>query len=335
MKISPKIFLPTLVMLALSSSFYAHSSETVKVIAGNGDAGFKDGTDARLNKPIRLAPFGPGKILIADITNNAIRIVTKDGTVTTIVGGPDKQGYQDGPADQAMLNGPHGVALSKDGIIAVAGASSHMIRLITPAILEGNKTGYMVSSLSGINGETGFRDGPAKQALFNSPHGIVWDNDGGLLVVDIGNAAIRKIKDGQVTTVLTAENPAMSMPIDIAPGAEGSFLIADAGNNSALRWWPSTGQVEIVATDHDLKVPHGVAEDKNGAVYVAEIGSHQISRLSQGHKDVVAGTGEAGKAVNELDKPAAVLVHDGLVWIADLNNHRISIVPVSSKKPLK
>ena len=44
----------------------------IRVIAGNGEAGFADGTtDARFNKPIRLAPFGPGKILIADINNHA------------------------------------------------------------------------------------------------------------------------------------------------------------------------------------------------------------------------------------------------------------------------
>ena len=29
-----------------------------------------------------------------------------------------------------------------------------------------------------------------------------------------------------------------------------------------------------------------------------------------------------------LYKPAAVLVHDGHLWIADLGNHRISVVPI-------
>lgn len=224
-----------------------------------------------------------------------------------------------------MFNGPHGVAVSPTGVIAVAGASSHLVRLITPT-----DKGYIVSTIAGIDGETGLRNGPAEQALFNSPHGLAWDNDGGLLIVDIGNAAIRRIQDGMVTTVLTADAPEMAMPIDIAAAANGSFLIADAGYNTALRWYPG-GKVETVPTDSDLKVPHGVAEDSTGAVYVAEIGSHQIARLINGHKVSVAGTGIAGNAVDQLNKPAAVLVHDGILWIADLSNHRISIVSLTEK----
>lgn len=311
-----------LIALLGMTPFLSAQAADLRVIAGNGEAGFKDGKDGHLNKPIRLAPFGPGRILVADISNHAIRIVSKDGTVTTLAGGPDKQGHKDGPAMEAMFDSPHGVAVSKDGVIAVAGASSHLIRLITPT-----KDGYEVSTLAGISGETGLQDGPAAQALFNSPHGLVWDNDGGLLIVDIGNARIRRIKDGMVSTVLTADVPEMVMPIDIAPGGNGSFLIADAGNNSALRWWLG-GKIEVVATDDDLKVPHGVAEGPDGAVYVAEIGRHQIARLLNGHRDSFAGTGTEGNAADQLNKPAAVLVHDGLLWIADLNNHRISVVPL-------
>lgn len=313
-----------MIFLALAPFTPSHA-EQLSVISGNGEAGFKDGKDACFNKPIRLAPFGAGKILVADIGNHAIRVVSKDGTVSTIAGGPDKQGHKDGPASDAMFNGPHGVAVSPDGLIAVAGASSHLVRLITQT-----DHGYNVSTIAGIDGETGLQDGPAEQALFNSPHGLAWDNDGGLLVVDIGNARIRRIKDGIVTTVLTSDGTAMAMPIDIAPAANGSFVIADAGNNTALRWTPK-GKIETVATDSDLKVPHGVAEDSNGAVYVAEIGSHQIARLQHGHKDSVAGTGVAGNASDQLNKPAAVLVHDGMLWIADLSNHRIIIMPIDKK----
>ncbi|MBL4800265.1 MAG: hypothetical protein JKY45_00125 [Emcibacter sp.] len=318
----PRIFIVFLLGLCPFISSYAAE---MSVIAGNGEAGFKDGKEARFNKPIRLSPFGPGRILVADIGNHAIRIVSKDGTVTTIAGGPDKQGHKDGPAKDAMFNGPHGVAVSPEGIIAVAGASSHVIRLITPT-----DHGYMVSTIAGVEGETGLRNGPAKQALFNSPHGLSWDDQGGLLIVDIGNSAIRRIKDGVVTTVLTSDVPEMAMPIDIAPAAKGAFLIADAGNNTALRWHPN-GPIEIIATDKPLKVPHGVAQGLNGAVYVAEIGHHQISRLKNGHKTSVAGTGTAGKATNQLNKPAAVLVHDGILWIADLSNHRIAIVPLTEE----
>jgi hypothetical protein len=49
-----------------------------------------------------------------------IRIVHRDGRAETLAGGPEKQGYKDGPADQARFKSPHGVAVRNDGAIAVA-----------------------------------------------------------------------------------------------------------------------------------------------------------------------------------------------------------------------
>jgi len=52
-----------------------------------------------------------------------------------------------------------------------------------------------------------------------------------------------------------------------------------------------------------------------------------VTRLGvDGGVSVVAGTGIAGLETEQLNKPAAVLVHDGYLWIADLGNHRISVV---------
>lgn len=314
------------IVIAMTSlSACAPTFDNLKSVAGNGEAGFVEGKDARLNKPIRMAPFGPGKILVADISNHAIRIVSKDGEVTTIAGGPDKAGHKDGLASEAMFNGPHGVAVSKEGVIAVAGASSHAVRLLTPT---GNG-GYVVSTLAGIPGESGMQDGPVDKALFNSPHGLVFDNDGSLLVVDIGNGSIRRIKDGMVTTILPAGTDGMVMPIDIGHANDGTFLIADAGNNKALSW-DGGKTVTAVAMDRELKTPHGVWGGPDGSVYVAEMGTHNIVRLKDGKATIVAGTSKEGSDDLSLNKPAAVLVHDGLLWIADLNNHRIMAVSLGS-----
>jgi hypothetical protein len=297
----------------------------LRVLAGNGEVGFVDGTDARFNKPIRMAPFGPGMILVADIENHAIRTVSLSGDVQTIAGGPDKAGHQDGPAAEAWFESPHGVAVSPEGLIAVAGASSHTVRLITK--VDGV---YQVTTVAGVPGESGFREGPAATALFNSPHGVAWDAEGGLLVVDIGNAKIRRIMDGMVTTVAAADTSIIVMPIDLMPATDGTYLIADAGIQKALRWSPGN-QGTVIAPDTVLAMPHGVADDADGNVYVAEIRAHQVMQLSaENVAKRVAGTGVAGSGPEQLDKPAAVLVHDGYLWIADLNNHRISVVSLES-----
>jgi len=298
----------------------------IRVIAGNGEAGFADGTaDARFNKPIRLAPFGAGKILVADINNHAIRSVTLEGEVQTLAGAPDKQGHKDGPAAEAGFDSPHGVAVSPGGEIIVAGAASHTVRLFVST-----DDGFEVTTLAGVPGESGLRDGPADQALFNSPHGVIWEADDSVLVVDIGNAAIRRIKDGMVTTVGSAATSKMVMPIDMMPAEDGSYLIADAGTQKILRWSPGE-EGTTLSPETELAMPHGVDDDAHGNVYVAEIRGHQISLLSDGNAArQLAGTGIAGAGADQMDKPAAVLVHDGYLWIADLNNHRISVVPIES-----
>ncbi len=313
----------SLVLLALFCFSTLLSAAEIQVIAGDGEAGFVDGdgSDARFNKPIRLAPFGPGKILIADINNHAIRSVSLDGEVLTLAGGPEKQGHRDGPAEEAGFDSPHGVAVSTDGQIVVAGAASHTIRLF-----KSTDDGYRVTTLAGVPGQSGFQDGPANEALFNSPHGVVWDTEGGVLVVDIGNAAIRLVKDGMVTTLASAVTSKMVMPIDMMPAEDGSYLIADAGIQKILRWSPGE-EGTILAPDTTLAMPHGVDDDTAGNVYVAEIRGQQITALTAGETTKqVAGTGVAGLGPDQLNKPAGVLVHDGYLWIADLGNHRISVV---------
>lgn len=50
--------------------------------------------------------------------------------------------------------------------------------------------------------QSGYRDGPAKQALFKGPRGLAFDRNGNLFVADQGNCAVRKIDPaGNVTTV--------------------------------------------------------------------------------------------------------------------------------------
>ena len=319
------ISIRSLALLVLCCFSIALQADGARVIAGNGEAGFVDGSDARIDKPIRLAPFGPGKIIIADINNHAIRTVSLEGEVVTIAGGPDKKGHKDGPAAEAQFESPHGVAVSPDGRIAVAGAASHTIRLIT--LIDGS---YQVTTLAGVAGQSGFQDGPAAEALFNSPHAVVWDAEGGLLLVDIGNASIRRLKDGVVTTVATAATSNMVMPIDMMPAGDGGYLIADAGSQKVLRWSPGE-QGEVVSPETELAMPHGVAGDADGNVYVAEMRAHQIIQFSDGKMPKqLAGTGVEGLGPEQLNKPAAVLVHDGYLWIADLNNHRISVVALES-----
>jgi sugar lactone lactonase YvrE len=236
------------------------------------------------------------------------------------------------------------VAVSPDGVIAVAEAENHTVRLMTPGkASESGVPEYVVSTLAGVPGEEGMRDGPAAQALFESPHAVAWAADGSLFVVDIGNARIRRVADGTVTTVAgsgesgnadgAALTASFTYPMDIGFAPDGSLAIIDAGTHQLRRWTPN-GEVTTVALDAPLFTPHGVAVAPDGTIYIAEMGAHRVVAVSpEGRVSPVCGTGEPGAGNEQLNRPAAVLVHDGRLWIADLDNHRISVLALEDQSP--
>jgi hypothetical protein len=299
------------------------------VVAGNGTSGFVDGTGAevRFNKPIRLAPFGPDAVLVADIFNHALRVVSVDGRVRTLAGAPERKGHSDGPAAGAWFNSPHGVGVSADGRIAVAEAGNHTLRLLTPDRRAAG--GYTVTTLAGVPGEKGMRNGEASQALFNSPHAALFGANGSLVAPDIGNAVIRRVAAGQVHTMAGEGAERFVYPMDVAWAPDGRLVVADAGAD-VLRLVDLQGGVTTIATSAPLKTPHGVAVGPDGTIYVADMGTHRVLAIdAAGTVRTIAGVaGEAGSDATHLNKPAAVLVHAGRVWIADLDNHRIVTVEV-------
>ena len=324
-----------LLLISHALSYSQQKNETLQIVAGTGKAGFKDGKQAELNKPIRLAPYKGNSVIFADINNHAIRIASIDGEVTTIAGGPDKKGYQDGLASEAKFNSPHGVAYDEvNDVIYVAEAGSNLIRII----IKTKDGKFKVSTLAGIPNEKGFRDGQTDSAKFNSPHAVILAKGGGVYAVDIGNARVRLIKDGIVSTIAgngksgnddgKPDEASFVYAIDIVSDGE-SIFVADAGSNLIRKIIPNLSVTTVQLKD-SLKTPHGIAIDENGNIYIADMGTHRILKINvNGDVIILAGTGEAGPSVNELNKPAAVLVHNGHLWIADLENHQIKTLKLN------
>ena len=310
----------------------------ISVVAGNGEEGFRDGkgAEARMNKPIRLAPLDEDTVVFADINNHAIRTLDADGEVRTLAGGPTMEGHLDGPARDARFDSPHGVAVRSDGAIAVAEASGNTVRLLAPIDQDGERE-YTVTTLGGVPGESGMRDGPAGQALFDAPHAVAWGARGELYVADIGNARLRMIENGMVTTLAGGDETGatdgalgtgtLKYPMDIAVDESGAVWIADAGTLTVRRWRASTG-LDTPFADLEMAMPHGIAVLPE-AVIVAELYGHRLLRIDResGELAAVCGTTEGGMNEGELNKPAAILSHAGLLWIADLGNHRIVTCP--------
>jgi sugar lactone lactonase YvrE len=108
----------------------------VTTFAGTSGAyGHLDGTGsaARFASPKGLAIDSSGNIYVSETINNTIRMITPNGTVTTLAGQSFSTGSADGTGSAALFNGPTSLAVDSQGDVYVADTGNYTIRKITPA----------------------------------------------------------------------------------------------------------------------------------------------------------------------------------------------------------
>jgi sugar lactone lactonase YvrE len=164
---------------------------TITTVAGTGKAGFSgDGGPATEAKVIayHIALDASGNIYFTDTDNNRVRMIDRDGIITTVAGS-GKQGYSGdgGPATKATFEGPWGIAVDGEGILFIADHQNCVVRKVAR-----NGT---ITTVAGT-GEPGFNreKGPATKVMLNDPVGLFVDDDSGVLyITDTFNFRIRAL----------------------------------------------------------------------------------------------------------------------------------------------
>jgi len=110
-------------------------ADTVSILAGTTVEGLKDGPggDGWLAQPSGLAVAGD-RLWFVDAETSALRFLTAAGELSTAVGeGLFDFGHVDGPAGQARMQHPLGVAVLADGRIGIADTYNGAVRRYDPA----------------------------------------------------------------------------------------------------------------------------------------------------------------------------------------------------------
>jgi sugar lactone lactonase YvrE len=169
-------------------------SGTITTVAGTGQEGFSgDGgpaTEAKFEANA-LALDRKGNMYIADTENNRIRKVDRDGIIHTVAG-TGKEGYSGdgGPATEAALNLPTGIAVDGEGNLFIACHHNSRIRKVDK---DGTITTVAGTGQMGFNREKG----PARKVMLNQPWDVYFDDDSGdLYIADSFNSRIRAVSLG-------------------------------------------------------------------------------------------------------------------------------------------
>ena len=213
----------------------------ISTIAGTGVQGSSgDGgpaTSAQLNTPASVL-FSAGNLYISDSSNQRIRRVSSDGTITTIAGnGVTGFSGDGGPATGAALAFPLGMAMDSVGNLYFADGNNNRVRRISPAGVITTVAGNGVGHFAGDQG-------PAVSASLDVPEDVAFDTAGNLYIADAGNNRVRKVDGSGLITTLAgmAENgfsgdggPAtqamLDFPWGLATDATGNVYVADRVNN--------------------------------------------------------------------------------------------------------
>jgi DNA-binding beta-propeller fold protein YncE len=174
------------------------------------------------------------------------------GKLLTVAGviefGDGKVGFSGdgGPASEALLNAPAGVAVDAAGNLYIADAGNHRVRQVDA------QSGVITTVAGGGDDDPGAEPVPATQVALGRPVQLAFDRDGNLLVSDTDRH--------QVVLVGLAAGTVRRLAGNGEVGFSG-----DGGPGPAAR----------------LRAPMGIAVDSAGRVLIADSGNQRLRRVEQ------------------------------------------------------
>jgi uncharacterized protein (TIGR03437 family) len=327
---------------------------TAVIVDPTGVMWIADSGNFRVRKLVQnsvTSVSGNGRDLAFDPSGNVLQVyagtlkrLLPNNTLITLVGEVSFSFHGDGgPAVNAALKSPLGVAVDSSGNLWIADFGNYRVRRVMPngfiSTVVGNYLSDNLQTPSGIaldsagtlyiadraanqirrlpvngtvtaiagTGDPGNNGdgGPALQAQFHTPNGLTVDGFGNLVVADTGNSRIRKI-----------------MPSGLIDAFAGTNVQGYSGNfSSAL-------QAQFIA-------PTALCTGLGGYVYIADTGNHMLRRVSvDGTISAVAGSGvqgysgDGGPALNaKMYLPRGCAVDAiGNVYVADSGNNVVRVV---------
>jgi sugar lactone lactonase YvrE len=293
----------------------SHATGLISTIAGTGLPGYSgDGgpaSAAQLQQPIGIAVDSAGNVFFADNSNNVIReVFRKSGLIETIAGKGTKGWSGDGgPAVNAELNDPLGLALDGAGNLLIADCDNNLLR-------EVNLRAGTISTLaSDISRDFRGDSTPTALADLYHPWGLAVDSAGNVFVADMENSRIREINANSKLSITIAP---LASTTAVATSIDGQTLTISATVSAAVGSGTPSGTVDFY--------DNTTAVDLGQAVLVGGRASLSTTKLAAGSHCIKASySGDGNFAASQ----SSMTVTPALPSICILNTTAAGAVNVS------
>lgn len=331
------------------------ASGTISTVLGTGEAGAD--TPAQLNLPTSVAFDTGGNMYVADSGNSRVRELTTGGVISTlgisgrdlaidaagnlylaagphavelttagvalVIAGDGSWSFRGdgGPASEARLNAPAGIAAAHPGEIYIADRGNRRIRKVDSlgairTVAELSSPGYL-----------GFDSGDNLHITDTENHRLWRLDQTGALLPEAGTGEAGYSGDGSA-----AASAMLQAPTGLAVDAGNAVFFSDTGNHRVRMIDPS-GRVRTVAgngaagyegdggpaASARLNAPTGLARGASGELYIADTGNHCIRKVDS--------AGQITTIADGLNSPAGLAVDPrGSLIVADTGSNRILMI---------
>ena len=327
----------------------ARTPGDVYLMAGNGTAGYSGdrglARQAEFSRPIDTAIDHSGNLVIADSSNNRVRVVAENsgtfygksmiaGHVYNLAGTGHVTYRGDGiPAGQANLATPEAVTIDAAGNVVISDTNHSRVRVVAAGngtfYGQSMKAGYIYTVAGhGNAGNTG-NGVPATGASVRLPIGVRFDAAGNMVISVYGDAEVRVVAEN------TGTYYGQSMKAGYIYTIAGNGNQTGNGIPAISAYLPDPQYVELDSAGNVL-----VGQDTNSVIRViAESnGTFYGQPMTAGDIYTIAGTGNGGFSGDGGPATAAQLyIPGGLAFdtsgnllIADSGNNRIRVVAASA-----
>jgi hypothetical protein len=289
-----------------------------RVLAGTGLTDNREGAalEVSFGGPTGLAEGPSGELYIVDRDDEAVRMLSPDGTVKTLLS-----------ASAVGLSMPMGIAVDAHGTLYVSDSAGNQI---VKRLADGALTLYAGTGSAGAEDA-----GDPLSATFAGPRGLAIGPADELYVADTKNNAIRRIDAAGVTTVARD----LPLVVAVAAAADGGLYfstIANAqigvvrdGQVTILANAPGEpGNREGAAAQARLQPGEGLLVEANRLVF-ADTENNRVRALALNDAPMVStlfGDGNAAASANDATHtllPRGIAHFNGGYAVADFGNQRI------------